>query len=208
MIELLIFIKHRFAFIWNLAEGINNIVFSALYIRRLNDVIIQVFSDVSHNPFSYRILKLADSEILSNIISAQPEEDLQYFHPHGLDPGSVRKQFGKDAFLMMGVFDGNKIVGYFFLRFFFTRKCFVGRLIDKPYRGKGIGNNMNHIMYEIAWRMKFRCLSTISKNNKAVMKAHAKNSEIIILKELQNDYLLVEFIRQELCFSDNKGISN
>jgi len=40
------------------------------------------------------------------------------------------------------------------------------------------------------------------------MKAHAKNSEIIILKELQNDYLLVEFIRQELCFSDNKGISN
>ena len=80
-------------------------------------MIIQVFSDVSHNPFSYRILKLADSEILSNMISAQPEEDLQYFHPHGLDPGSVRKQFGKDAFLMMGVFDGNKIVGYFFLRF-------------------------------------------------------------------------------------------
>ena len=141
-------------------------------------MIIQVFSDVSHNPFSYRILKLADSEILSNMISAQPEEDLQYFHHHGLDPGSVRKKFGKDAFLMMGVFDGNKIVGYFFLRFFFPRKCFVGRLIDKDYRGKGIGSVMNNIMYQVPWRMKFRCLSTISLNNELIKLQFEEDSKI------------------------------
>ena len=95
---------------------------------------------------------------------------------------------------MMGTFADQKMVGYFFLRFFANRKCFVGRLIDKEYRGKGIGYEMNKIMYNTAWEMGFRCLSTISKNNKSVMGAHAKNSAMIVLKELQNDYLLVEFI--------------
>jgi hypothetical protein len=100
---------------------------------------------------------------------------------------------------MMGSFDGNKMTGYFFLRFFANKKCFVGRLIDKDYRGRGIGPVMNNIMYETAWRMSFHCLSTISRNNKAVMRAHAKNRTMIVLKELQNDYLLVEFIREPKC---------
>ena len=55
---------------------------------------------------------------------------------------------------------------------------------------------MNKIMYETAWRMNFRCLSTISRNNIKVMRAHAKNSAMVVLKELQNDYLLVEFIKE------------
>ena len=56
---------------------------------------------------------------------------------------------------------------------------------------------MNNIMYEISWGMNFHCLSTISKNNKAVMRAHSKNESMIVLKELQNDYLLVEFVRDQ-----------
>ena len=55
---------------------------------------------------------------------------------------------------------------------------------------------MNFIMYETAWRMGFRCLSTISRNNIAVMRAHAKNPTMVVLKELSNDYLLVEFVRK------------
>jgi len=88
-------------------------------------------------------------------------------------------------------------VGYFFLRFFANRKCFVGRIIDREYRGMGIGNGMNRIMYRTAWNMGFRCLSTMSKNNSAVMKAHQKNSSMLVLKELQNDYILVEFINPD-----------
>ncbi len=98
---------------------------------------------------------------------------------------------------MMGAFNQDKIVGYFFLRFFPNKQCFVGRLIDKEYRGQGIGTVMNNIMYETAWRMKFRCLSTISKNNIAVIRAHAKNPNMNVIKELQNDYLLVEFVRSQ-----------
>jgi hypothetical protein len=86
------------------------------------------------------------------------------------------------------------MAGYFFLRFFMNGKCFVGRLIDKDYRGKHIGKVMNRIMYETAWKMNFRCLSTISKNNQFVMRSHADNQKMVVLKDLQNDYLLVEFL--------------
>jgi hypothetical protein len=97
---------------------------------------------------------------------------------------------------MMGAFDDQKLIGYFFLRFFANKKCFVGRLIDKDYRGRGIGVVMNYMMYEISWRMGFRCLSTISTNNKAVIGAHAKNQAMIVLKKLKNDYILVEFVKK------------
>jgi len=51
MIELLIFIKHRFAFIWEFAESINDAVFSLLYTRKLSGVVSQVFSEISQGPF-------------------------------------------------------------------------------------------------------------------------------------------------------------
>lgn len=97
---------------------------------------------------------------------------------------------------MMGVFDKKRLVGYFFLRCFWNRKCFVGRLIDEPYEGKGIGRVMNHIMYNIGWNAGFRVLSTISKKNHLVMKSHANNPSMVVLKELDNDYLLVEFVKK------------
>ncbi len=56
---------------------------------------------------------------------------------------------------------------------------------------------MNFIMYETAWRMGFRCLSTISRNNAAVMRAHSGNRSMRILKELNDGYMLVEFIQSD-----------
>jgi hypothetical protein len=149
-------------------------------------------------PFTFRILSTKDAEALFELLKSQNQQDLKYFSPHSFDLDSIQKQLNKRSFLMMGAFDGNRMVGYFFLRFFANRKCFVGRLIDKEYRGKGIGPLMNEIMYETSWGMGFRCLSTISKNNHAVMNAHSKNRSMVILKELQNDYLLVEFVKNNI----------
>jgi hypothetical protein len=161
-----------------------------------------VFKELAIPPFSYRRLDLSDADSLHELIKAQEVSDLEYFRPHAFDLIAVKRQFKNRSFLMMGAFDGEKMAGYFFLRFFANRKCFVGRLIDKDYRGKGIGSVMNSIMYETSWCMDFRCLSTISRNNTAVMRAHAKNPAMIVLKELQNDYMLVEFVREA------KGIDN
>lgn len=196
MEKVLIFIKHHIGVLWKIIEWGNNYLFLILYNSRLKEILPSVFIEFNESPYEYKQLAATDAESLYNLIHNQNDSDLKYFNPHGFDMMSIKQQFKSSSFLMMGTFDSNNLIGYFFLRFFPNRKCFVGRLIDKSYRGKGIGIVMNNIMYETAWRMKFRCLSTISRNNKSVMKAHAKNPTMAVIKELQNEYILVEFIKK------------
>lgn len=196
MEKILLFIKHHFSFLWSLIERGNGLVFSVRFRPSLERILPEVFLKKKESPFTYRRLIPEDAEALYKLIHSQESADLDYFSPHGFDLASIKKQFRNRSFLMMGVFDRERIVGYFFLRFFANRKCFVGRIIDLEYRGKGIGKEMNSVMYETAWGMGFRCLSTMSKNNKAVMHAHSKNANMQVLKELQNDYILVEFVKR------------
>ena len=200
MEKILIFIKHHFGFLWRMIEWGNGLIFSLLYKSRLEKVLPDTFREFAESPFSYRKLCITDADALHELIHSQEDADLEYFKPHAFDIETLGSQFKNRSFLMMGVFDGQMIIGYFFLRFFANRTCFVGRLIDKEYRGRGIGLAMNKIMYETSWRMGFRCLSTISRNNLAVMRAHAKNPTMIVLKELANNYLLVEFVRKNAVY--------
>ena len=196
MEKLLIFIKHKLPFIWAFIEKVNGTLFNVLFKKKLDHILQTVIEECKTPPYTYKELSLAEIDSLHKLICQQPEKDLEYFRPHGFDLNSLKKQFTNPSFIMMGAFEGKEIIGYFFLRFFTNGKCFVGRLIDKDFRGKGIGPIMNNIMYKTAWRMNFRCLSTISRNNKAVMYAHAKNPTMIVLKELPNDYLLIEFVKK------------
>lgn len=195
MERILIFIKHKLGFLWRIIEWGNGILFSLIYRSRLEEVLRGVFEEVTDSRHTFRKLVQADLKGLHHLLNSQGEGDLDYFKPHGFDIASLKRQIEIPSFLMMGAFDGEKMTGYFFLRFFANKKCFVGRLTDKDYRGKGIGRTMNRIMYETAWRMGFRCLSTISRNNTLVMKAHAENRNMVVLKELAGDYMLVEFVR-------------
>ena len=195
MEKLLIYIKHHLSFIWQIIESVNSALFYPLYNETLERVLAEVLSANFESHCFCRKLQKEDSGLLFKFINDQKKSDLDYFKPHKFDLKSIQKQFAKRSFLMMGAFDNERLVGYFFLRFFVTRKCFVGRIIDCEYRGRGVGIIMNRIMYETAWKLDFRCLSTISRNNKSVIKAHARNEYVKIIKELQNDYLLVEFLK-------------
>ncbi|WP_430809862.1 MULTISPECIES: GNAT family N-acetyltransferase [unclassified Carboxylicivirga] len=195
MERLLIYVKHKFPFLWNVIDWFNNHLFSAFFKSIFNQALENALTNINPGELSCRELRRVDLHQLYCLINSQDVSDLKYFKPHGFDMKSLEKQFSKSAFLMMGVFDKNTLVGYFFLRLFINKKCFVGRLTDRNYRGKGLGKIMNKVMYELAWQMNFRCLSTISQNNKAVMQAHSKNSSMKVLKKLSNDYLLVEFVQ-------------
>lgn len=196
MEKILIFIKHHVRFLWRLIEWGNGRIFHALFGSSMEKVLAGLLKGKERSGITYRRLEPEDAEKLYDLVQSQDPSDLKYFQPHDFDLPSIQQQFRKRDFLMMGAFEKDRLVGYFFLRFFASKKCFVGRLIDKAYRGRGIGNEMNTIMYQTAWKMGFRCLSTISKNNQAVIRAHAKNSNMILLKELQNDYMLVEFVKE------------
>jgi len=195
IIRILLYIKHKLPFIWKFVDWLNASLFRILYNKKFKTIVQTAFERHYFSSFESHTLLHPDIPALRDLIQRQTPERLTYFQPHDFDEKSLSRLVENPSFLMMGVFDGARMVGYFFLRCFWNKKCFVGRLIDNDYEGKGIGSAMNLIMYEIAWNMGFRCLSTISRHNSAVMKSHSRNPNMIVLKELDNDYLLVEFVR-------------
>lgn len=198
IIRFLIYIKHKFPFLWAMVEVLNSFLFRLLHYRRMVLISNQIINEYSLAGYNFRTIEANDLTQLEKLLNHQPPKRVTYFKPHDFNLKSIQQAFANPAFLMMGVFKGSQMVGYFFLRCFWNKKCFVGRLIDEPHEGKGIGRVMNIIMYNIAWEVDFKCLSTISKNNKMVMRSHAKNNTMRILKVLDNDYLLVEFVKSSI----------
>ena len=193
--RILLFVKHNLPFIWQGIDQLNVLLFRILHEKKMNRVSENVIRNYTDPGYTIRRQRREDLSQLEKLLTRQAAERVVFFKPHNFDYESLEKVWRNPSFLMMGVFDGPLMVGYFFLRCFWNEKCFVGRLIDEPYERRGIGRTMNDIMYNIAWQTGFRCLSTISRKNHRVMKAHAQNQVMKVLKNLSNDYLLVEFIK-------------
>jgi hypothetical protein len=198
MVKILLYIKHHLPFLWQVVDWLNSFLFRLLHGKKFQRVAGSVISGHQLPGFEFRQITAKDLPALAKLLADQPKERVAFFKPHNFDIKSLEKTFNNPSFLMMSVFDGPRMVGYFFLRCFWNKKCFVGRLIDKLYEGKGIGRVMNQIMYNIGWDSGFKVLSTISKNNQLVIKSHANNQAMKILKELVNDYLLVEFVKEKV----------
>jgi len=192
-VRLLHYIKRHVSFLWPPIDWLNTLLFKWLHCRKFKRIVPEVIKEYGLTGFTFRKLEYRDLSAIKLLTDSQAPGRLDYFKPHGFEEKELYKVFKNPAFLMMGAFEGRRMVGYFFLRFFWNRRCFVGRLIDQQYEGKGIGRVMNKIMYQIGWQSGFRVLSTISRNNRLVMKAHAKNDSMVVLKELYDDFLLVEF---------------
>ncbi|HKL22739.1 MAG TPA: hypothetical protein VJ904_13110 [Tichowtungia sp.] len=192
--RILLFIKHRMPWLWIGVDWLNARLYSLLHQKNMDIQADRAFREFALEGFCFRRLASADLNALHELLRRQDAERLRFFSPHGFDPISLRKMLNNPAFLMFCAFRNGSLVGYFFLRCFWNRKCFVGRLIDEPYEGQGIGRVMNQIMYHTAWWSGFRCFTSISRNNKWIMRAHAKNPHATFVTELANDYQLVEFL--------------
>ena len=125
MLRFLIFIKHHCKFLWNLAEYGNGILVGWFYGRRIVSVASRVLTETSSVNQEYRLLRLEDVSEVCTFFLRQPENSYLYFNPHAFDEKTIRRLLKNPSFLMMGVFDGNKLIGYFFLRFFMNRHSFT-----------------------------------------------------------------------------------
>lgn len=195
MTKLLLFVKHRLPALWRVIEWLNALLFSVLHQTSLRRESERCFREFTLDGYTFRSLTPDDLDGLFGLLDRQRSGRLDYFRPHGYSRRSLRRVTKDPAFLMFGVFFDDELVGYFFLRCFWNRKCFVGRLIDEPHERKGIGRVMNKILYNTAWRSGFRCFTTVSKDNALVLRSHKGNPAAHIREELPNDYLLIEFIR-------------
>ena len=194
MARLLLYIKHRMPFLWRGVDWLNAVLFTILHRHRLRSSSEQCFQEHTLDGFQFRPLASNDLAVLEGLLDRQAAGRLDHFKPHGFDRQSLDRVYRNPSFMMFGVFKDTELIGYFFLRCFWNRRCFVGRLIDEPHEGRGIGRIMNEIMYNTAWRSGFRCHTTVSRDNAMVMRSHANNPNVRILKELANNYLFIEFV--------------
>jgi len=190
----LLFVKHRIPWLWVVVEWINARLYRLLHQTGMAHQAERAFAEFGLEGYEFRPLVQSDLEALGHLLQSQAELRLRYFQPHGFDRSSLANMLKNPAFLMFGAFSGDKLVGYFFLRCFWNRKCFVGRLIDQSHEGRGVGRVMNQIMYHTAWRSGFRCFTTISRHNNAIVRSHSNNPSARLVGDLAKDYLLVEFL--------------
>ena len=100
--------------------------------------------------------------------------------------------------MMFGVFkqDTGELCGYFMMRFFVNRKCFVGFLVDVEARGQGIAGKMGRVMLDICWDNHFTALATVSRKNEAAIQAYRKLNNFSVQKELPNDYICIKYEKE------------
>ena len=193
MVKILIYIKHHLSFIWTFIEWCNAVLFNMLYGRKLK----KNLAPLMENPilgFECKKLEKGDMQALETFFEKQPESAYTFFKPHGFDLKSLQKKNKDKSFIMIGLFDKERIVGYCFLRCFFNKQSFRGKIVDVDYQGRGIAKQMGILTTSICAALNFRLFATISKDNvKSIASSKAVN-EVKILKELPDDYLYVEYL--------------
>lgn len=184
-------IKKRFPWLWNVVEFINGVLIRLCYGRSINTAISRSLDNTSSS-YLYRKLTSKDAFILADFISQQPSGFDTFFKPHGFTAKDFKRVLTNGTFILIGVFDSDKLIGYCFIRFFINKSAFRGKIVDKEYQGRGIAKQMGLIMSKIASNAGFRVYATISKDNVASLKSAKYGSSIEIIKELPDNYLYVE----------------
>ena len=184
-------LRDRFAFLWNLVEWGNALVFALTHRSALKKIpaILQECSGT----YTLRLTELTDAAALATFFAEQPEDAFTFFKPHAFDENSLKKIIRNKAFLTFLVLDKEKIVGYFFLRCFVNGKSFRGKIVDYRYRGKGIAKLQGLAMTKVAVALGVRMFGTISPDNYASLASSKAVNETRIVATLDNGYYYIEY---------------
>ena len=185
-------LRDKFGFLWNIIEWFNALAFAMTHRAVLKKVpeLLQGFSD----KFTLRLAEPDDAAPLATFFAEQPEEAFKFFKPHAFDEKTLLKIIKNRAFLTFLVLDGEKIVGYFFMRCFVNGKSFRGKIVDYRYRGKGIAKLQGLAATKVATLLGVRVFGTISPENYASLASSKAVNETRILKTLDNGYYYIEYL--------------
>lgn len=178
-------------------EYFNGILFKLLFGKRIKKQADIVLKDYQNEQFAYRFLEESDMKILADWFAQQDQEQLEFFKPHAFDLKTLQRLYKNPSFHMFGVFDGNILAGYFFLRCFANKKSFTGRIVSSNYQRLGISRKMGKILHHIAWNSKFRVFGTASRDNFKSIDSYKSINNFKIIKELENNYIYFEYLQSE-----------
>ncbi len=193
MLEILKWVKSKLPFIWTIIEWFNGLLVKLFYGGKIKKAIKQSLPYTDEHGYTYRVIEKTDIDGLVELMERQPEGFDQFFKPHRFDKKGFLQTYRNKTFLMLGTFDGSKIIGYSFIRFFVNNKSFRGKMVDAAYQGQGIAKHMGTLMSDIAFGAGFRLFATISKHNVKSMASSKSVNSIKIIKELEDDYCYIEY---------------
>lgn len=185
-------LRDKFGFLWNIIEWCNAFVFALTHKNALKKI-PEILKECS-GQFTLRVAAPADAASLATFFAEQPEEAFKFFKPHAFDEKTLLKIIKNKAFLTFLVLDGEKIVGYFFLRCFVNRKSFRGRIVDYRWRNKGIAKLMGITMNKIIAVLNVRLFGSISPDNYASLQSTKAANDIRVIKTLDNGYYYIEYL--------------
>lgn len=185
-------LRDKFGFLWNLIEWGNAFVFALTHKSALNRI-PAILKECS-GQYTLRMAECADAAPLAEFFAEQPKESFKFFKPHAFDEKKLAKIIRNKAFLTFLVLDGEKIVGYFFLRCFVNGKSFRGKIVDYRYMGKGIAKLQGLAMTKVAIAAKIRMFGTISPDNYASLASSKAVNEVRIVETLDNGYYYIEYL--------------
>ena len=193
MISLLIYIKHRFSWLWSIIEWLNGWLFAMIY-PKFFDCVHEVLSGFHNEKISPSIITHGDIAGLEKLWENQSAQYLSYFEPHPFDAKTLNRLLKNKSFAMMKMTDNTsgRIIGYFFLRCFFTGKAFHGLMVDEHYNNYGIGMTMWALSAQICNKARMKMFATVSEHNIASITSARKATEVTVVDKLANDYLLIE----------------
>lgn len=197
MVKILIHLKKQFPSLWRIIEYINGEIFKILFSKYMYHNADNILLEYKNENYQYRFLSEADIKPLNELFLRQNQEQFRFFKPHEFDINTLRRLFKNPSFLMFGVFDKSELAGYFFLRCFFNKKSFTGRIVDEKYQGKGISKRMGKILHKIAWDSNFRVFGTASRDNFKSINSYKTINNFKIIKELENNFIYFEYLKSE-----------
>lgn len=183
-------IRDKFGFLWEMVESVNGWLFACRYRSKLKGV-NEVLAPLSTE---YTVRQTMETDVipLVQFFKEQPEEAFEFFKPHEFEEKSVRKIVKNRAFQTFVVVDGERLLGYFFLRSFFNGKSFRGRMADYRTRGMGIGKLMAKAIEQVAVYEGLRMFASISPENLASLESAKAVSDVKVIKTLENGYYYIE----------------
>ncbi len=100
-----------------------------------------------------RRLSAADAEVLRQFNADLSPPSRRRFLPHAYDPATIaaalaRSESGAD--LLVGLFDGDRMIGYFFLWYYTRRVPLLGIGLVDAYQGRGLGEPMLRLLIDQA----------------------------------------------------------
>lgn len=190
-------LRDKLSWLWNIIEWTNGVIFYMRYGKKINNL------NANHNnvvPEGYELVAIREvaTDDLVMFFNRQPEGAYTYFRPHGFDAKSIKFLQRNKAFLGYVLKDkaNGTIAGYCFNRCFFHGQGFRGRMVDKDYRGKGLGTTMNKILNELGFGIGLRLFETVSKDNVASYRSALSASNVSVVKELPNNELYLEIVNE------------